>query len=112
MRSVYVGNNTYDIEMGADRNLRMVTDRDCVQQDCVQATRMLRGEFPFDTTRGVPYMENLFQNKSIFEFEEALRAELLRVPNVTGVLEFRVVQVSDLLEFEAVIETNFGRLEL
>lgn len=111
MRSVAVGAD-YDIGMGPDRNLTMVTGKDCVQQDCVQATRMLLGEYPYDTNRGVPYMETLFRNKSVFEFEEGLRAELLRVPNVRSVKDFRVIQVSDILEFEAVIDTTFGPLEL
>lgn len=111
MRSIAVGAD-YDISMGPDRNLRMVTDKECVQQDCVQATRMLLGEFPYNTERGVPYMETLLKNKSIFEFEDGLRAELLRVPNVRAVTDFRVIQVADIIEFEAVIDTTFGQLEL
>ena len=111
MRSIAVGLD-YDISMGVDRNLSMAVGKACVQQDCVQATRMLLGEYPYDTERGVPYMETLFRNKSIFEFEEGLRAELLRVPNVRAVNDFRVIQVSDILEFEAVIDTTFGPLEI
>lgn len=111
MRSIAVGAD-YDISMGPDRNLSMVEGKACVQQDCVQATRMLLGEYPYDTERGVPYMETLLKNKSVFEFEEGLRAELLRVPNVLAVKDFSIIQISDIVEFEAVIDTTFGPLEL
>lgn len=108
MRSIGVNLNTYDIEMSPERNLDMVVDRQCVQQDVMLATQMLTGEFPYDTTRGVPYMENVFKNKQIFEFEENLREELLRVPNVSAVVDFRLIQVGEVLEFEATMTTPFG----
>jgi hypothetical protein len=111
MRSIAV-DSAYDIVMGADRNLEMVVDKAAVQQDCLLATQMLTGEYPYDTTRGVDYMGTIFKNKLPFEFEESVRAELLRVPEVNAVVEFRLIQVGDILEFEAVIESNYGRLGL
>lgn len=108
MRSIGANLSSYDIEMSSDRNLRMVEDRECVQQDVLLATQMLTGEFPYDTTRGVPYMENVFQRKMIFEFEENLREEVLRVPNVSAVVDFRLIQVGEILEFEITMATPFG----
>lgn len=112
MRSVAVNENTYDIYMGPDRNLGVVTDRECVQQDCLLATQMLTGEYPYDTNRGVGYMPSVFNSKQPFEFEESLRAELLRVPNVRAVVDFRLIQVGEILEFEALISTTFGQVNL
>lgn len=112
MRSIAANLNSYDIEMTPERNLRMVVDRECVQQDVMLATQMLRGEFPYDTTRGVAYMENIFQNKLIFEFEENLREGLLRVPNVSAVVDFRLIQVGEILEFEATMSTPFGTVNV
>lgn len=112
MRSIAINTETYDIEMAADRNVSMVLDKECVAQDCLLAAQMLRGEFPFDTNRGVPYMETLFNDKQPFEFEEDLRDELLTVPNVTEVVDFRLIQVGDIVEFASTVNTTYGPVSL
>lgn len=112
MRSIAVNTETYDIEMAPDRNVAMVVDKECVGQDCLLAIQMLRGEYPFDTNRGVPYMETMLQDKQPFEFEENLREELRSVPNVSEVVDFRLIQVSDIVEFATSVQTTYGPVSI
>lgn len=112
MRSIGVNLNTYDIEMGPDLNLTMVEDFKCINQDVLLASQMLRGENPYNTTEGVPYMETVFQQKKPFEFEEALRAEIEAVPGVRGVQGVRLLQVDEVLQYEATVQTDYGTVKL
>lgn len=113
MRSIAVDTtNTYDIFLDSNNNLAMVLDKNAVRQDCLLASQMLLGEFPFDTTRGVTYMEDLFQQKNPYLFEQSLKSNIQAVPNVTEVTNLKIVQVSDVLEYEVTIQSAYGPVEL
>lgn len=111
MRSLAV-NDSYDLFLDTQRNLAIVTDKECVKQDCLLASQMFSGEFPYDTTRGVQYFETLFNAKNPYAFEASLRSELEQVPNVTNITSFRMLQITDVLQYEASIETTFGDVTL
>lgn len=114
MRSISANteDGIYDIAMSPTRDLAMVVDKPCVRQDCLLASQMLLGEFPFDTTRGVPYMESLFQTKQPYIFEQSIKAEISRVPNVSAVGNFKMFQVDDVLQYEVTIQSTFGPVAL
>ena|ERR1700744_782989 len=105
-------NSQFDIFMDSSRSLAMVREKDACQQDCLLASQMLLGEFPYDTNQGVSYMESLFRNKNPYAFEESMKQNLLTVPNVTAVTAFRIVQIGDELEYAATIETSFGTVNI
>lgn len=114
MRSISANteNGIYDISMSPTRDLAMVVDKACVRQDCLLSSQMLLGEFPFDTNRGVPYMESLFKSKNPYVFEQGLKSEILQVPNVASVGEFKMFQVDDVLQYEVTIQSTFGPVNL
>lgn len=111
MISIAVDDN-FDIFMDSTRSLAMVRDKEACQQDCLLASQMLLGEFPYDTTQGVSYLEDLFQNKNPYAFEESMKQNLLTVPETTGVSDFRILQIGDQLQYTATIETTFGSVDI
>lgn len=108
MRSISINDSDFDIAIDANRNLAMVTEKACVTQDATLASLMLLGENPWNTEQGVPYMETVFQRKRPFEFEQALREEIERVPNVRRVSSITLLQLEGVLQYEATIETTYG----
>lgn len=111
MLSIAVDSN-YDIFLNSKASLATVTDKEAVQQDCLLASQMLAGEYPYDTTQGVTYMQSLFKNKNPYEFEQSMIDNLMSVPNVTQVTNFRMLQQADGLQYVATIETSFGEVSL
>lgn len=109
MLSIAVDEN-YDIYVDTTAKLGMVKDKDACKQDCLLASQMLSGEYPYDTTKGVTYMQSLFQNKNPYEFEQSMIDNLSDVPNVTSVKNFKILQQDDKLYYSADISTNFGTL--
>lgn len=111
MISLAVDGN-YDIYMDSTRNIGTVRDKSAVQQSCLLASQMLSGEYPFDINKGVKYLQSLFQNKNPYEFEQSMIDNLMTVPNVKGVRDFRMLQLDDTLQYSASIETTYGGVNL
>lgn len=95
-----------------DGNLELSFDAEACAEACTQAASSLRGEFVFDVTDGVPYMETAFVNSRPAQLEAALRVILSRVPNVLGIEEFALVQNANSISYEAVLNTTFGVISI
>lgn len=111
MLSIAVDSN-YDIYIDTTAKLGMVRDKDACTQDCLLASQMLSGEYPYDTTQGVTYLQSLFQNKNPYEFEQSMIDNLMTVPNVLQVDNFKILQQGDTLYYSADISTSFGQVTI
>lgn len=111
MRGISIDNG-YDIHVGTDRNLAMSTDKECCRQSLLLASYMLLNENPLNTQEGVPYLETLFQRKRPFEFEQALRSELAKVPNVSAITNVTLLQLDDVLQYEVTAQTTYGPVSI
>jgi hypothetical protein len=111
MISLAVDDN-YDIYMDSSRNIGTVFNKAAVQQDCLLASQMLYGEYPYNTNLGVKYFQALFQNKNPYEFEQSMIENLESVPNVKAVRSFQMIQLADGLQYAASIDTTYGEVSL
>lgn len=107
MRSISIGDD-FDIHVGPDRNLTIAVEKEACRQSVLLASLMLRGENPLATEQGVPYMETMFQRKRPFEFEQALREEIASVPNVISVESITLLQLDEMLQYQATVQTIYG----
>ena len=93
--------------------LQYVHDIEVVLQNCDHALRQQLGELQYQTTKGVEYLNNVFNgtpNYQLFQFEAIRELEL--VDGVERVLSFEYNVNSNTLEYTAEILTEYGSTTL
>jgi len=85
MRTLLLDQSLWDICLDADGNLAVANNPYAVAQDVASAIRLFAGELWYDTTKGVPYFDQILGR---FPPPALLRAKFiaaaLTVPEVTG----------------------------
>lgn len=79
-------------------------------QKCTQIMSTLRGELQYDQLRGIPYQQVLWSGSpNVLAFEAAAREAIMSLAGVTGVDSFAVQLSDNVLNYQANINTIFGR---
>lgn len=90
-------------------NLGLIFDEEAVAQDVGQATKMLLGENPYDTTQGVDYFGTVFSPQPDYDaFRVQLAREALTIPDTTGVLGVELSKEGNNLIFKMEVATVYG----
>lgn len=98
-----------DLYLDADGNISLSFDIQAALQACAQAAQTLLGEMVFNVNQGIPYFQTVWVGvPNIQQFNAALRAAFLAVPNVVEVISLLTSQLNDTLTYSAVIRTTFG----
>lgn len=98
-----------DIYLDGDNNISVSFDLQAVLQACAQAAQTLLGEVFLNVNEGIPYFQTLWVGTpNVQQFNAALRAAFLNVPNVVEVISLMTSQVNNNLTYTAVIQTTFG----
>lgn len=107
MRSLTIDGNN-DIYIGTDGDLAIVSDLDAILQNCRTAMQAQRGEMQYDTTRGMPNRDTVYDRYLPAQFVAAGRATLAAIDGVVSVDAFNVTRVDDILAYSATIKTIYG----
>ncbi len=76
---------TNDLCIDALGNIAVATEPYSIVQDAASACRVFYGEAWYDTSRGVPYFDQVFSGTTpLAVLRERLAAEAKRVPGVAG----------------------------
>lgn len=98
-----------DLYLDADGNISISFDLQAALQACAQAAQTLLGEMVFNVNQGIPYFQTVWVGvPNIQQFNAALRAAFLAVPNVVEVISLVTSQINDTLTYSAIIRTSFG----
>ena len=90
-------------------NLGLVYDVDAVTQDIGQATKMLLGENPYDTSQGVDYFGTVFSPQPDYDaFRVQLAREALTIPDTTGVMGVELTKDGNELTYVMEVATVYG----
>ncbi len=102
----------WDVILDANGNWAVATDPYSMAQDVASACRLFIGELWYDTTKGIPYFENVLGQSPPTEFLKAqLVAAALTVP---GVIEAQAVMISfinGVLSGQIIFSDKLGNLQ-
>lgn len=108
MTSVFSMNANRDIHAIGGR-LQIARDREAVLQTCERVIRANFSEMIYAANRGVNYFRDVFgASPNVINFEAGARAQLSRVPDVTGIESFTAEVQGDQVVYSATIRTTFG----
>lgn len=102
-------NGDFDIHLGPDGNLAVVTELKAVIQTCEHVARTRQTELPYAQSRGIPFFEMALGSEldtSLYDL--FLRKVYRSVPGVTGVGNINFTLEGDHLSYTAEIRTNYG----
>jgi hypothetical protein len=104
---------TGDIEV-SDGDLVLVQDLDRVIQQVKIALKFFKGEWELDTTKGVPYYEDIFEkNPDLLLVTSDIKNAILGVEEVTSVDSIELEYNPDRsLVLSCVIHTPFGNFPI
>ena len=87
-----------------------VFDIDVVSQNCDQAMRQQLGELNYDANKGIQYFDNVLTGNPNFQrFESQARTQLSNVDGVTGIDSFIIEFIDNILSYNVVINTIYGK---
>jgi hypothetical protein len=89
MRTMLLDRNTWDLVVDAAGNIAVADEPYAIAQDVSSAIRLFLGELWYDTTKGVPYFEQLLGHQPpLGVLKAALTTAALTVPRVTSASVF------------------------
>ena len=98
-----------DLYLNADGNIATGRDQQAVLEGCAHVAQTLLGELVLNINQGIPYFQTLWIGvPNITQFNAALRAAFLSVPNVIEVVSLFTTQNNDTLTYTAVIRSVYG----
>lgn len=108
-------NESNDIYVDARGNLAMASDLEALRQKIKQRLKLFLSEWFLDTTRGVPYFQNILGediNQSLAA--QILTTEILKEPDVITVenVSFGLNDFTRNFTYAANVQTTFGALEV
>lgn len=102
-------NELGDLYLADGSNLLLLEGEAAVAQDVGQATKMIKGENPFDTAQGVDYFNTAFSpvpNYDQFRFQ--LSAAALSVPDTIEVTSLEITREGENLNYDMEVSTIYG----
>jgi len=113
MVQTFAVNSSNDLFIGNDGNLSIANGIDAVRFACLSAAKALLGEMIYAITSGVPYFQTVWiGTPKLLQFQSTLRNTLLGVSGVTGVQNLVLSQAGNVLQYEAIILTIYGRVTI
>ena len=92
--------------------IAIATGLEGVLQTCERVSKMVEGEYEYDTVLGVKTFETALTQYAPASFAASLRANLLRVPGVTAVTNIEAAVRNGGLYYTATIATPYGAATL
>lgn len=108
MTTTFQNDSTFDLVLGSDGLLSVITGDAAISQNTVTACSTRRGECLLDTDRGIPFDATTFSNLKAPQFEAAIRSTMRSVEGVDSVSSVAVAQVGENLEYTAEFTTVNG----
>lgn len=108
MTTTLQNDSTFDLVVGSNGLLGVLTGDAAIIQNTVTACSTRRGECLLDTGRGVPFDETAFSNLKAPQFEAAIRSTIRAVDGVDGISTVKVAQVDEKLEYRVELTTVNG----
>ena len=89
MNSLLLDTVAWDLCADASHNIAMASDPYSIIQDVASVCRLFAGELWFDTTRGIPYLSQIFkEDYPIGLLKEDLIAAAVTVPEVDSAIVY------------------------
>jgi len=102
-------NKNNDIYLGTRGNLVLAVDLQAVLQSAQQAVQTLLGELLYNTNRGMPNFQLIWNGTpNLPQYRVALQSLILTVPGVTEVISIDLSFSNNILSYSAIIATTFG----
>lgn len=108
MTTTFQNDSAFDLVLGSDGLLGVITGDAAISQNTVTACSTRRGECLLDMERGIPFDATVFSNLKAPQFEAAVRSTMRAVDGVAGVSSVVVAQVGENLEYTAEFTTVNG----
>lgn len=109
MITLAVGPNQ-DMVINASNSLVLLSGKEALAQTIGQICRTRRGEMALYKNIGVPFWDSIFQTKDVIMFEAAMRAEISRHPEVTGIDTFEVTIDGNEIKYTGTIRSIYGEI--
>ena len=112
MTTIKCLNDSGDFDLSSG-NLELISDLEEVIQTSEQTIKQSKGELQYDKEKGISFFQNAFRdsiNPQLFIAE--VRDALLTVINVDGVVIIDVTRQENKLEYQATVDTVFGKGEV
>jgi len=85
MNTLLLDRTAWDLVLDASGNIAMATDPYAIAQDVASAVRLFLGELYYDTTKGIPYFQQILgQLPPLAIVKAQVVAAALTVPEVTS----------------------------
>lgn len=98
-----------DIYLNSVGNISLSFDLQAVLEACAQAAQTVLGEIIFNVNQGIPFFQTVWNGvPNLPQYTAALRLAFLNVPNVVEVVSLMTSQLSNELQYTAVIRTVYG----
>lgn len=97
-----------DLTLGKSASIEMLSGIKAVAQTAENYAKTLLGEMIHAIDEGVPYFGTVFARGDTVQFEAALRRRLQSVPEVRAVRSLTVLQVGEIVSYNASIDTIYG----
>lgn len=109
MTSTFATDSKNDLFIGDRDVLVLVTGIDAVLFLCANAAKTLLNEMVLAYDQGLPYFQAVWTGAPrMAQFEAALRAALLAVDGVTGIVALDLRLTGERLVYSATIQTAYG----
>lgn len=110
MKTLYLNNDSWDLELDAFGNFKLKSNKDQIAQDVASAVRVFIGECWYDNTQGMPYMDSILgKNPSSAFLRAKIEAAALTVPQVVATTVTRLQLVNRVLTGEILIQDSLGQ---
>ncbi len=107
----FLSTSSEDLALDSAGNLSVISGADAVLQTSRQYVRARRGEMIHNVHQGVPYDPIVWSGTpNIAQFEAAVRARLLQMPEVAGIRSLVARLEGNVLGYTAVISTASGEV--
>lgn len=104
--------DSWDIELDDNGNFALKDGQEQIAQDVATAVKMYKGEYVFDTERGVPFTDIMGERLNQALIQEFMNKEAKRI---NGVLNTTVIfndfDSSRVLDYDILISTEQGLIE-
>jgi hypothetical protein len=85
MNTLLLTQDEWDLCLDANGNIAMASEPYAIAQDVASAVRLFSGELWYDTTQGIPYLENILGQRPPLQYIKAqIEKAALTVPNVVS----------------------------
>lgn len=114
MSALTLGDKNRSMYLDRFGNVAVSTDATAVAECLTQRLSTLLGEFRFDKSAGVNYMQTVFSfgEDGIPALNASMRSIALATPFVTSIVYFNMAVVDGELSYELSVTTTFGPVVL